>query len=435
MPACPEDFLADTSYQAKTVDSEISSWVCEKLGSVNVERNDPNDNGSLLIIRTASHPWEVIDDWNLMEVAGSKNLERYLFMPLGYEILTDRNETQIPTTDFTSEFSGFVEAVQKHSCETIYLQVSPHTRSEHLVLLIRDLRPDVRLIVEFYDMGVLYSPDRLMEGSNYGSEEWELTRLAAWVASTKADAVVTKLGGSDWKRLSGTFNCPAFTWYPMHSKLKLAASQWPSSGLTCNAKKMNRIVFAGSMGDTELTKGSAAAPDANFLETFATIMRDKDSVLGIFNAADRRLLGGEAQKYEAVESWFSQFDSRHSYSPALPEDDLIDVMKEYDFGFFCVHYADPIIEHVGRLAIPNRAMAYLCAGLPIIADSYVEAMSELITQFNAGLVIDPADFDELSSTLKNTDTKLMRTGAANLRQHIIVSNTNTLDEIKKIVSQ
>lgn len=434
MPGCPDDFLNGTSYNPSTIDNAIRDWAQQTVGSPNDPNEPARSDNSLLLIRTASHPWEVIDDESLRRIAGLRKLERFLFMPRGYKIATASSSAPIPTVDFTNDFDGLVQSVRHHPCRTIYLQISPHTRSEYLLPLFRHLRPDAKLVVEFYDMGALYSPDRLLRASGYEGDEWQFTRLAAWVAARQADAVVTKMGGDDWGTLSSQFSSPVFNWFPMHMKLQRAASQHLQQDARDEALASKRIAFAGSLGDTELKQGPTAAQDANFLETLATLMNDKELELGVFNAADRRLIDNGGQKFEAVESWFSQFDTRHMYSPALPEDTLIEEMRTYGFGFFCVHYDNPVIEHVGRLAVPNRVMAYLCAGLPVIADSYVEFMGDIIRRFNAGLVVDPADFGELADCLRESDFSGLRAGAEALRQHLIDCNERTLDDISVLLS-
>jgi len=437
MPACPDDFLTGTPFCLRTIQSELPDLVQKLLKSHGADCTPDNRSSlttsPLLVIKTASHPWEVIDDTNLLAIAADRGLQRLLFMPRGYKLSTERIDTNIPTKDFTGSFAAFVSEILKNRSDTIYLQVSPHTRSEYLVPVIRFLKPAAKLIVEYYDMGGLFSPARLKSGIGYNQSECDQARLSAWCAANGADAVIVKSSGPDWNRLANSFKCPVFSWFPMQTKLRQAAARPTATGPSKSGKK-RRVVFAGSLGDTELVKGSSAASDANFLETLAILMAHDDIELGIFNAADRRLLGESQQRFTAVESWFAQFSRRHTYSPALKEDDLIISIKDYDFGFFCVHYADPVIEHVGRLAIPNRVMAYLCAGLPIIVDSYAEAIAELVSEFGAGIVVHPRNYPNVPHMLCEANMESLRIGVANLRQHIVLRNDRTIEELKNLVS-
>jgi len=436
MPACPSDFLTGLQQDPGTADEAIETWIIDFLQANKVQLDQPEDIAiseptPILNIKTASHPWEVIDDWSLLGMAGGRGLERFLFMPRGYTLTPDPNGPDIPTTDFTGNIPALLQAVLAYRTDTIYLQVSPHTRSEYLVFLIRYLRPTVKLLVEFYDMGALFSPDRLKGGIGYNREECSIASLAAWSAGTSANAVIAKSSGEDWLRLAASFKGAAFSWYPMHAKL--CQSKSPSSSAPAQVKQYRRVVFAGSLGDTELVKGPSAATDANFLETLAILMQHDEVQLGVFNAADRRLLGDKEQRFVAIEDWFGKFESRHRYSPAIAENDLIESMQTYDFGFFCVHYADPIIEHVGRLAIPNRVMAYLSAGLPIIVDTYAEAVSELVIRFNAGIVIDPKDYRELPQRLVDADMENLKAGAENLARHIVKTNEQTISDLTALL--
>lgn len=436
MPACAADFLTGALKSPGAADKAIETWIADFLRANKVHLDQPEDMAAseptpILTIKTASHPWEVIDDWSLLGMAGERGLERFSFMPRGYTLTPDPNGPDIPTTDFTGNIRAFFQAVLAYRTDTIYLQVSPHTRSEYLVYLIRYLRPTAKLLVEFYDMGALFSPGRLKAGIGYTDEECCVASLAAWSAGTSADAVIAKSSGEDWRRLATSFNCPAFSWFPMHARLTKAEETSCSAPAPNN--RIRRVVFAGSLGDTELKKGPSAAMDANFLETLAILMQHDQIQLGIFNAADRRLLGDKEQRFSAVEDWFNMFDPRHRYSPAIAEIDLIVSMQDYDFGFFCVHYDDPVIEHVGRLAIPNRVMAYLSAGLPIIVDTYAEAVSELVARFNAGIVIDPKDYRELPQRLVDADMENLKTGAGNLARHIVKLNEQTTHDLTALL--
>lgn len=387
--------------------------------------------GPVLVVKTASHPWEVLDDWALEKVFRDREVRRCLYMPLGYPITladgvtgTDRR-SGFPAEDFTGDFPGLIRKIAACDAETIHLQVSPHTKSEFLVPLVRQLRPDCRLSVEFYDMGALFSRRLLSEANGYEPDAINMTRFAAWVAVREARAVVVKSSGADWERLAAQFSATTVSWFPMARRL---TDVLPSRGSESHVER--RVAFAGSLGDTELVRGRETAPGANFLETLAQIMSGERCRLTVFNAADRRGEGPAADRFRRVEDWFRQFGDRADYHAAVGEEALLAQLADHDFGFFCVHYPGQRVEHVGRLAISNRVMAYLCAGLPVIVDAYAEATADLIRSFNAGIVVDPSRYADLPLLIQEADLDTLRNGARRLREHIVSRNAASLEVLR-----
>lgn len=432
-PSDPGGLIADTGYgpdrAVARCDELISRIIAECREDPRqglAESRDAGAESAVLVIKTASHPWEVLDDWALARVFEGQEVSRALFMPLGYEIsLSDTRIAEagngISTEDFTGNLVGLVQKILSAPVGRVHLQVSPHTRSEFLVPLVRRLRPDCRLSVEFYDMGALFSRRLLSQANGLDRDAIDMTRFAAWLAAREADALVVKSTGADWKRLSAQFAARTVSWFPMARRLTEAPP--PLSGPETGERS---VVFAGSLGDTELVRGRDAAPGANFLETLALIMRGPGCRLTVFNAADRRNGGGADARFQRVEAWFDGFGDKADYNAAVDEEALLVELARHDFGFFCVHYAGQRVEHVGRLAISNRVMAYLCAGLPIIVDAYAEATAELVRDFNAGIVVDPARYDDLPRLIAEADMAALRAGVIRLRDHIVAANAESL---------
>jgi hypothetical protein len=439
-PDDPGGLIADTGYGPDRAVERCDELVSRIMTGCGV---DPRESfaqtpgagaeSAVLVIKTASHPWEVLDDWTLARVFEGQVVSRALFMPLGYEIsLSDTGAAEggngISTEDYTGNLVGLIRQILSAPVGRVHLQVSPHTKSEFLVPLIRRLRPDCRLSVEFYDMGALFSRTLLSQANGLDRDAIDMTRFAAWLAAREADALVVKSTGADWARLAAQFPAKTVSWFPMARRLAEASA--PRSTAETGERS---VVFAGSLGDTELVRGRDAAPGANFLETLAQIMRGPGCRLTVFNAADRRNGGDVDARFQRVEAWFEGFGAKARYNAAVTEESLLIELARHDFGFFCVHYGGQRVEHVGRLAISNRVMAYLCAGLPIIVDAYAEATAELVRDFNAGIVVDPARYGDLPRLIAEADMAVLRAGVMRLRDHILATNLESLEVLRATI--
>ncbi len=431
-PAIADDLVKDTGVLPDRVESECRSLLQDYLKH-SPSRSVPErvDKAKTLVIQTANHPWEVVDQHNLTELIDPDLATLLLYMPLGYQIHTADLVANWPQClSCTGSPEALVSAICKTDAGTAYLKVSPHTKSEFLIPLILILRPDISLVIEFYDMGALFSRALLENSNGYSEAEINMTRFAAFMAAKNATALVVKSTGVDWTRLSQSCDALTFSWFPMQQRLLDAT--WTNAPRTW-VSGTHTVAFAGSLGDTELTRSRDVAPGANFIETLALLMSDPGCTVAMFNAADRREGAGPSERFQRVEDWFTAQGKRHRYSPAIDEEQLIRELEPLDFGFFCVHYPDQPVEHVGRLAIPNRVMAYLCAGLPIIVDAYAEAMADLVGRFNAGIVIDPSKYETLPARISCADNDQMRAGVQALRDHILKHNTKILEDLRQVL--
>lgn len=438
LPRRPEDFLSEIGISSEQVDDKIELLVAEFLKHHGIQStpivvSDEASKTHALIIKTASHPWEVLDDSSILSVLSHcKTVRRILFMPLGYPIGVATSGLVSDTRDLASNVKDLVEELADPSLGFLYLQIGPHVKSEILILLARVLRPDVRIIAEFYDMGALFAVDYLTGTRGFNEQDVAITRLAAWAAAQGSGMTIQKADGAPVRRLFDTYESNVFIWNPMDSVLRQSLSEFRdgrSPSTNRNAVDTYTVAFAGSLSDVEITQGTEASPSANMTETLATLMRDERLSVTIFNPADRRDDAPTQERFLRVEAWLNGFGSRHTYKSAIPQERLLNELRHYDFGFFCVHYADTQVQHVGRFAIPNRVMAYLSAGLPVIVDSHASTIAEWISEYNAGIVIDPREFATLPDKICSADRAALRAGAIALCEELVRRNDATRESM------
>ena len=77
-------------------------------------------------------------------------------------------------------------------------------------------------------------------------------------------------------------------------------------------------------------------------------------------------------------------------------------------------------------------MGYLMAGLPVIVDTYFEYQAELIQEFNAGIIIEPENMNNLAEIIKNTDPTPLRQGVRDLRLYMMNENAKTFAQLQAL---
>lgn len=383
-----------------------------------------------LIIKTANHPWEILSVASLTQFFPTDETEILFFMPKGYAFLRPQdfpyNVTEIADT------KSLLEYVKAANPENIYLQVSPHVNSEYLVILFHYFFFDANLIVEFYDMGCFFSDEIHRNTRNFSDKNILESNLGNWISLTKAKAVVVKSGGQAWQDFSQKSTVPCYTIYPMlDDETLLAAGEFAEKKWSPASDV--RVLYAGSVTSSELRNGSKISPGANFLRYFEAMFQTDDVQLSIYNAAHKSDADSENPKFSVLVDWLSDFGDKVTYHKSIPQHKLLEIQASHDLGFFCVHYEEDPVEHIGRIAIPNRVMSYLCTGMPVIVDIYAEFIAELVESYNAGILIDPANPEEIGEKLRRADLPLLRQGAVKLRQDLVAHNSRELDRLKKLV--
>ncbi|MEQ9489820.1 MAG: hypothetical protein RIM72_12610 [Alphaproteobacteria bacterium] len=386
----------------------------------------PPPDSSVLVVRTANHPWEVLSEASLELLFPNRRKPCLFFMPKGYAWsggYTGDVEAEVVTTA-----DHLIQAIGQINPHSLYLQVGPHTKSEFLAGLITARFPALRLIVEFYDMSCFFSDTIQRDVRDCTAEDIEDSWAGIAAALTLADDVIVKAGGDDWLRFSETAAARCHTFFPMLDNAFLI-DQGDAARRAWKPADAIRVLFGGAVTASELEHGPERTPGANFLRYFEAIGRSENCAIDVFNAADR---GDGEGRFATLRSWCAGFDGKVRYHPAIGQADLLARHSSADFGFFCVHYPEDPVEHVGRMAIPNRMMTHVCGGVPVIVDDRAALMADLVRRFDAGVVIDPADLADLPNLVAGRDMATLRAGIQEMKSWMLSQNQVCLDALRMV---
>ncbi len=369
-----------------------------------------------LIVRTANHPWEVLSEESLDRLFPQRRKPCLFYMPKGYAWSGGfSGEVTVESVQTPDQLIAAIGRINPH---TLYLQVGPHTKSEFLAGLIAARFPSARLIVEFYDMSCFFSDAIQRDVRGYSPEDIEDSWTGIAAALTLADHVIVKAGGDDWQRFAATAAAQCHTFFPMLDNAFLI-DQGDAARRTWKPAEGIRVLFGGAVTASELEHGPERTPGANFLRYFEALGQSENCVLDIFNAADR---DGRQSEFEILQRWCAGFGGRVRYHASVDQGALLAWHADADFGFFCVHYPEDPVEHVGRMAIPNRMMTHVCGGVPIIVDDRATYMAYLVRRFDAGVVLDPGDMAALPRLLDKQDMKDLRAGVQEMKSWMLSQN-------------
>ena len=80
-------------------------------------------------------------------------------------------------------------------------------------------------------------------------------------------------------------------------------------------------------------------------------------------------------------------------------------------------------------------MGYLIAGLPIITDGYYAFQADLIEQFNAGIILDPAKPEQLIDNIIKANWSDMCEGVRRLRSYMHKHNKSVIDGLSVVLAR
>lgn len=319
--------------------------------------------------------------------------------------------------------------------QCVYLKVSPHTNSEWLPMFVRAILPNTKIVVEYYDMAVLFSENFLRERLRYSESDIDQAKVATYDATQKgADFLVVKAGGRLWDRLEKSISTPVGRYFPLISgrgKDHGNDSVEPSHHRLPHNRRL-RVIYAGSIPAEELKHGLGSFPGANMFRYLYKITEKQDILVDLYNAGDHENFNIVSDDNLLLRKSFNSGPIR--YHTSIPFEDLLKLGDKYDFAFTAVHYPGDFTENVTRSGIGNRFMGYLMAGLPVIVDTYFEYQAELISSFNAGIVIEPERMDELPDMIRQANLLELRAGVQRLLSYMSSENQKTYNKLKILLS-
>lgn len=371
----------------------------------------------------------MIDSSSLFSAWPTINLREFYFSPRGrpFESSGQALDERVSVAADEEQLLAEVAAI---SPVAIYLRVSPHTCSEYLICRVSALFADVKLIVEFYDVGTMFTTDALAFIFGGRHEQVVAALQGCDTALQSAAAIVVKMGGAVFDRWKAGSTAQVISYFP-----SLSAEQRCSAQPHAQARsgRQRRVLYAGSASARELIGGIGSVHGANIVRYFDAFAKQTDCQLDIINAAHSDASEDQSPKFAELIERFSAATGPYSYRRALPRQQVVRIATDYDIGICCAHYAEDQVMDVTRSGLPNRMMTYIEAHLPVIVDDRFDYGADLIRSFGAGAVVPAGDIPAFMRTVRELDIAQARKGVERLKTHMLADNVGKLEELQKIV--
>ncbi len=390
-------------------------------GSVVSESKTRASGTDLAIINTANAPWRVVPDTSLRALCPPERTAEFFFSPKGHPCQTPA-VGDWPVTDCGRNLDRLLAELARHNPAVIYLRTSPHTQSEFLASHLHEQHGKARILHEFYDMSALFSDGFLRRHSGYDDEACRAARLGTYHAARHGQLLIGKVGGAQWEKLVGAIPADAVTFFPLPDNDPPEVS----AKVEVPVDRPLRLAFAGSMTAWEILRPGEGVPGANFLRFFEAATAAGTAEVTIFNAAHRTGEQDSDARFQPLMERYGAATGPIRYYRALDQDRLLAAFADFDLGLCCSHYPEDRVEPLSRSVMANRFAGYLAAGLPVIVDNRFEFMADLITRFEAGIVIAPEAMADLPDRLRTQSLSALRAGATRLRDHLSAQNRDTL---------
>ena len=126
------------------------------------------------------------------------------------------------------------------------------------------------------------------------------------------------------------------------------------------------------------------------------------------------------EKLNALEELIQTHNLSNVYCcKPLEEDDFVEKISEYDYGLIFYRPRDIGQQGYGY-ALNHKFIAYLRAGLPVIADNDSTFIASIIRKYNIGVVLKDEDYARLPEILKNHDSTLLKANVLKYRDHFSI---------------
>lgn len=385
---------------------------------------------TVAILNTANRPWAIIDSAYLMKMLEGYQVQEFYFSP-GSKPFQSDGQIHDESMQRAENINKLIELISAFNPSTLYLRVSPHTKSEFLITLCRICFPKLTLIVEPYDMSCLFN-DNALNHLNSERVSLEDAMLGCAVALHYCQGLVVKMGGQryiDWKKPHPEIFIPVFPTSAYQPEYSSGAISDVAEIHNTQLNKRRNILYAGSASARELVSGFGSIDGANLMGYFERILADERFYLSIINGAHFTEQEDSSEKFAMLLERFGLPNTpgpKSSYRRALTLPQLGELAINFDLGICCAHYAEDQVEEVTRLSIPNRMTTYLNAELPVIIDDRFEFSASLINEFDAGKVIPAGEFETFANALAEININKAREGVRRLKCFFQEQNNKNL---------
>jgi hypothetical protein len=392
------------------------------------------------ILNTANRPWAIIDSKFLLAALLNVEVQEFYFSPGNKPFQAEANSLDDKVL-ISQNHKALFENLKRFSPSSLYLRVSPHTKSEYLISLCRITFPNVVLIVEPYDLTCLF--DRKVLGyESDQNKDYQSAMLGCAVALHYCDALIVKMGGErfdNWpkprpKNIISFF--PTSAYQSTEDTYQYPVSQNNNLSQQTELSKVRQVLYAGSASARELTSGIGSVDGANLIRYFDRVIQEETLQLTIINGAHFTVEEDQSTKFVGLIDRYGAKRSKQEkevYFRAMPLDKVASLAINFDLGICCAHYAEDQVVEVTRVSLPNRMTTYLNAELPVIIDDRFEYASSLIEEFDAGKVIPAGDFEVFASSLAEIDIKKARQGVKRLKQFFQDQNNKNLASLLLVI--
>ncbi|MDR6774189.1 hypothetical protein [Azospirillum sp. BE72] len=368
-----------------------------------------------LVVTCADAQWSLLRDAELAShLPPDRTLHAYFGRsePVQHKTL----DTVFPMIDLGLSLVLLDALVSALSPRTLYVKVSAHYGGQFLGAYLKARFPDCLVIQEMYDQALMLTDEKLRVGYDYDANDIARIRIAELASMQICDLVITKNGGHLWDEACRDLQAPQAIYFPRIEELPPQGNQTAPGALL-------GVVFAGTL--PRLATGSQGSdhPDMRYVEMVQRIELTGRVFIDLYNAAHR--FPGHDAFFAPYREVFGP-DGYIRYHSGLPFDAMKRHLSSFHFGWHVMHNGDPaFVEPVSRVGIGNKFTTYLNCGLPILIDPDFEYMADLVSSYDAGLVVGSTDLDDLEDTLLKADHAALLRGVQRLTDMMRSRNSTT----------
>ena len=165
--------------------------------------------------------------------------------------------------------------------------------------------------------------------------------------------------------------------------------------------KKHKLVFAGSLGPTsDPQEFFLAKPHLMAIRTIA-----KKDIFINYVLSPGTYAGIKSEKQKIL---FQDilYENKFNKNFNIKKGKVLDssILKNYTYGIFTLEYTVKN-EHLNKYAIPSKFAFYLEAGIPLLVNKKLVALSQYVEKYNLGITFSNSDLANLHKILKQNEPK------------------------------